>query len=462
MNFKITKLILITALFFSLIGCAGNKPDVTYENLIFGAVDSLFKEEAMRYYLDATIHEEAGELYQAAIKYQLARTFDPNSSSLIISLTNIYNRLGEAHAALIVLESAWYNNKTDNEIAEALIKHYVVNQMFHKAVIVLETIRDERALSLIETKNLGSLLVKMNRLDEALGIFSECEQQYGFDASIGHKVAEIHLMKNDMDSARNSLRRILEVDSTNHFVYFILGNFDLEEKDWQHAFDNFEEAVNLDTEDVRYWSSLLLSLRSMEKMEELFLWSKRAVQNFPNIAQFHDIQGDALVKLDRAEEALVSFISAIKLDSSRISPYISIGYIHHQDENWALSSEAYQEALKIDNDHPLVLNNFAYMLSNWNKDLDRALLMVNRALELDPENASYLDTKGWVLFKMNSYEEALEEIKRAWTIEKDNPEILEHMGHIYKALGSEEEAKQSWKQAYELDPTNETYKKLLR
>ena len=82
--------------------------------------------------------------------------------------------------------------------------------------------------------------------------------------------------------------------------------------------------------------------------------------------------------------------------------------------------------------------------------------MVNKALEADPENGAFLDTIGWVYFKIGNYDKALEYIKKSVAIRDSSAEVLEHLGDVYEKLGQMELAVENWKRAKTLDPDRES------
>ena len=108
-------------------------------------------------------------------------------------------------------------------------------------------------------------------------------------------------------------------------------------------------------------------------------------------------------------------------------------------------------------DHPqeaLILNNLAYSYAMYNVKLDEAFKMSAAALRADPENAAYLDTMAWILYRQKKYsdaalyiEEALAASSKSEMENMENMEILEHAGDIYVALGNKEKAKQYWTRA---------------
>ena len=99
---------------------------------------------------------------------------------------------------------------------------------------------------------------------------------------------------------------------------------------------------------------------------------------------------------------------------------------------------AYEEALKIEPDQATVLNNYAYYLSLEGRKLRKALKMSRRAVELDPDNASYLDTCGWLLYLLKKPKEAKPYFKHAMLYGgKDSAVVLEHYAKVLAALGED-------------------------
>ena len=82
--------------------------------------------------------------------------------------------------------------------------------------------------------------------------------------------------------------------------------------------------------------------------------------------------------------------------------------------------------------------------------------MVTISLEADSLNSSYLDTKGWIYFKLEEYEKAREYIEMAIEAGDENAVMLEHLGDILFMSGKQLQAEELWKKALELDSDNNT------
>ncbi len=98
--------------------------------------------------------------------------------------------------------------------------------------------------------------------------------------------------------------------------------------------------------------------------------------------------------------------------------------------------ETYEQALKADPDRTSVLNNYAYYLSLEGKSLRKALKMSARTIELEPDNATYLDTYGWLLYLLKRPKDAKPYFKHAMLYGgKDSATVLEHYSKVLEALG---------------------------
>lgn len=86
--------------------------------------------------------------------------------------------------------------------------------------------------------------------------------------------------------------------------------------------------------------------------------------------------------------------------------------------------------------------------------------LVDAALDKEPENPSFLDTKGWIYYKLGDHRQALQWIKRALTHEQSAP-LHEHVGDIYTAMNKPSQARASFERALELDPRSESVRAKL-
>ena len=104
-----------------------------------------------------------------------------------------------------------------------------------------------------------------------------------------------------------------------------------------------------------------------------------------------------------------------------------------------------------------MLYNYSYYLSLRNKRLEDAEKMSKRSLELRPEEPTFLDTYGWILYKSGDYKKAKEYIQKAIDANNEGADgtLWEHLGDIYYKLNNKEKAVEYWKKAKEKGTENE-------
>ena len=180
-----------------------------------------------------------------------------------------------------------------------------------------------------------------------------------------------------------------------------------------------------------------------------------ALEHFPKNPDIYIRKGYALFSMKNYREAEKTMRSALKYavsDSLRSIVYSTIGDIRHQKDSLRTSRyyPFYEKAIKLYPDNILALNNYSYFLSLEGKNLDKALEMIKRVMELDPGNPTYIDTYGWVLYKMGRYQEAKDVMRRAVTLDtSSSAELLAHYGDELHALGDNFLATVYWNKALE-------------
>ena len=94
-----------------------------------------------------------------------------------------------------------------------------------------------------------------------------------------------------------------------------------------------------------------------------------------------------------------------------------------------------------------VLNYLSYSMAIRNEDLIKAKKLITKALEIENNNGFFLDTLGWIQFKLNDIDKAIKSLQLAIELEPNNSEIIDHLGDIYYKIGRKKEAIYEWKRA---------------
>jgi tetratricopeptide (TPR) repeat protein len=102
-------------------------------------------------------------------------------------------------------------------------------------------------------------------------------------------------------------------------------------------------------------------------------------------------------------------------------------------------------------DDPGVNNDLGYLYADQGKNLEKARGMIEKAVKAEPENPAYLDSLGWVLFKLKEYEKARDWLKKATALENGNDStIWDHLGDCHRELNATDEARTAYTTALKL------------
>ena len=213
------------------------------------------------------------------------------------------------------------------------------------------------------------------------------------------------------------------------------------------------------------YENLLFLEVKLEQWDQVIRHAEEALEIYPNQAMIHYFNGFAHVRKRLYQEAIASFEQARRLASSNaaLSSEINsqLGEAYNATGEYAKSDKAYEEALTVNPDNAVVLNNYSYYLALRKENLEKAEKMSATLVKSHPENPIFLDTYAWVLFTREKYKEAKKIIERAITTGKATATHFEHYGDILYKLGDIDGAVRQWEKARGLNANSETLNKKI-
>lgn len=231
----------------------------------------------------------------------------------------------------------------------------------------------------------------------------------------------------------------------------------------QKALDFYSRAVKLNPSSFSVWQNILNIEAELNQYDSLIVHAEDALELFPNQALLYYFSGTGHLLKKNYEKSVQMLNTGTKYstDPNLLTVfYGQMGDAYNSLKEKTKSYEAYEKALASNpaNDH--VLNNYSYFLSLDGQNLDKALEMSTKLVELHPDNATYLDTHGWVLYTFGKYEEAEKYLRKAAKLDDDGT-IIEHFGDVLFKLGKVEEAVKQWKKASESNEASENIHKKI-
>lgn len=188
---------------------------------------------------------------------------------------------------------------------------------------------------------------------------------------------------------------------------------------------------------------------------------ERYITNFPMNPRYSIQLGFSYFLENKWEKAKNHLLNGYYLDTTNNSLLVSIGDIYDKLNKLDSAEYYYSLAILKDSENALANNNYAYFLSRDTSRLQFALELSMKSITAEPENAAYLDTYGWILFRMNKIDTALTYVKKAFELDSTNFDVAEHLGDIYESQGDIEQAIRYWEKSLELNPeSRELIKKI--
>jgi tetratricopeptide (TPR) repeat protein len=260
--------------------------------------------------------------------------------------------------------------------------------------------------------------------------------------------ARVELVAGNPMLARNWLARVADPTQAGEDYVRLLGESYRREEDWsdgisamvrlqprltgdaRSAAEAVEAELRFRAADPRAWQRLrplldsdmlrnvllgIQVLQSLERWPDIERETEAALQRFPDDRDLRFARASALERLDRLDDAEAVFLGLLEDDPDDAS----------------------------------IANYLGYLWADRDVRLDEALELINRAVAKDPENPAYLDSLGWVNFRLGNLEQAEFWLRRAIAIDDSDGTVLAHLGEVLVARGEIDEGKRFLRVALE-------------
>ena len=287
----------------------------------------------------------------------------------------------------------------------------------------------------------------------AIRYFREFVEKRPDEVSFLEQLAAV-LILNDQSAEADTLLRTVEIEKPNRSnLYPVMAN--LYEELNVPARGEIYRVLALHTSEkpvlADYLRLALLQLRQNQVRRTNHTLSKAAL-SYPDSVQLLLVRGLAEKAENRMAEAASSFAQVERLAQKRpeildAGFYFEYGSACEQSGQSTRSEVALRKALQLNPSHHQSLNYLGYMWAERGKNLNEALSMIEKALELSPGNPAYLDSQGWALYRLGKPTDALPLIEEALRLVPDDPTLLEHYGDVFSRLGRRGEATEAYQKA---------------
>ena len=417
---------------------------------------------------DINILYNIGRMYEAlkqpseAVKYYENITENYQyDETVLIRMADIYESFGDYANTAATVEKLLVLNPTDLNLKYSAAAAYVKIPDYNSAIRIYEEILSTNPNNRDVQTEIIKLYFRQNRNAEAFDKYSKLINRDSVDFMTKMDVAIAFMQASGDDpEALNVSRNILQNLQTSYpgewmpefYITYIdaRDNPEASEKKFQELVSRVDTSAELYVQVGFYYYE-------QREFKPALVFFKEGAAKFPDDYRLNYLTGNCYYSLGQNRESLPFLEKAFELNPADLNVLSNLGLVYDDLKMNAETDNLYEVAFKHHPDNILLLNNYAYHLSERGEKLKEALEMSKKTIDKEPENSSYLDTYGWILFKLKDYKNAVIYIEKAVKINR-NATLLEHLGDVYEAMGEIVKALKYWKESLQLEPSAETVK----
>ncbi|MFI9654227.1 tetratricopeptide repeat protein [Guyparkeria sp. GHLCS8-2] len=372
-----------------------------------------------------------GEMALAREAANRAMVLRPDETMTYDLAMVIANRDGDVGQAIRVLEKAHNRFPDEGRYTSGLIEARLAAGQEEAALAMLEHTLKTQQTDPELLRNLTLFAFRMERPDLAEKALNGLERLPG-QSDVVHLIrGRAALQEADLRAAESAFSQVSPRSEHYANAQVLLAGARLDQGHSDAAVRGLEAALLSDGIDEADQQQLMLALASTlaesGQFEESLQVADQALDAWPDANDFRLQKAMTLFSLDESGSA----ISVLR------------------------------EIVERDPEHAQALNALGYTLADENRHLDEAEKLIGRALQIDPDNAAYLDSLGWLKYRQGDLESALKTLRGAYR-RAPNAEIGAHLGEVLWADGQRDQALEVWQEALELDSSDTILLETLR
>jgi tetratricopeptide (TPR) repeat protein len=425
------------------------------------------------------LYTKRGAFIPAEEQFKHVLELDPDNERALFYLTYIYISTGKTEGALEMFRSL----DDRNLLSQDTLQDYALN-------LFIEGQNPEPVLRRIENWDDVSPTLQGIRsyvegdLDRADGIFRQlfqnepdnlaalvglvaiAEQRREVDAEKRWRfmLASSYYRYRRYEKARDESLIVKAMDSFHLENRYLLGDTYGFLGDTERAIQEYEFFKRYAEEPGDVHIKLGIAYDQMGEHEKAIENFKQASIIFPEndeVLYYLGIEYRIVKDFNRAIEV---FNRAIQLNDQDARYYFHLGVSYERLGMIEQAIHYLDRSVQLDDSSATSLNYLGYLLADGGIRLQEARIMIEKALALDPENGAYLDSMGWVLYRLREFNKAREYLESAVefadSADEENYVIFEHLGDVYYQIGLIEEAVDAWQEALKMKYTEEIQQKI--
>jgi tetratricopeptide (TPR) repeat protein len=306
------------------------------------------------------------------------------------------------------------------------------------------------------------VLVMEKRLPEARKQFEAVASASPKNPDVLYAVGLLAYQLKDYVAAEEYMKRVLGLGYRDpEGVRYVLGQIAEEQKLWPRAIEWYQ---SIETGDHVMPARMRTAnaIAKQGKLDEARAFLKRVADENPEDAvQLTVAEAQLLRDAQRHTDAFSLLSEALDKQPEQPDLLYDLALTAEKLERYDLLETHLRKLIQIKPDHAHAYNALGYSFADRNTNLPEARKLIEKALEIAPEDHFIIDSMGWVLYREGDLKGAARELRRAYSGRPD-AEIGAHLGEVLWMLGERDEARRIWDEALKAAPENETLQKTLK
>ncbi len=247
------------------------------------------------------------------------------------------------------------------------------------------------------------------------------------------------------DELANLLDVLIDVHPEEYDARLMASDFYIQRREYDEAYWNLRGYLGKGGSSYPLYMQAILLANAGGLNKELISVTGEAMVNYPDSLDIRFFRGIGFYE-EAEYRALLDNYEGVSMDEFSTADYASqatmlIAEAYYRLDEHSKSDSIFESLIEDDPDNYMVLNNYSYYLAERGVKLAEAKKWSWKAIDNNPDNATFLDTYAWVLYRSGELEEAEKYILKALDKGgKNDPEVNEHAGDIQAALNSKEMA----------------------
>lgn len=310
--------------------------------------------------------------------------------------------------------------------------------------------------------NYARLLVLDKRFPEARQQFERLLADNPGNTDVIYAVGLLAFQLKDYPVAERNMERLLELDYRDvNNVRYTLGQIAEEQKDWAKAI-RWYETVGAGQQSMAAQLRVANVMAKQGKLDEARAYLRGiVVKDEQQKVQILVAEAQILREANRLDEAFSILGQALEQNPDEPDLLYDHALTAEKLERFDVLETNLRKLIAVRPDYAHAYNALGYSFADRNTRLEEARTLIERALELSPNDAFIVDSMGWVLYRQGDAGGAVTQLRRAWSLRPD-AEIGAHLGEVLWSTGQREEANRIWDEALRDHPDNETLLNTLR